>query len=203
NPGQMNRGTWLKEQALRKARALELAPKEARKLEQLIVSDPAQQEAYRAFVEKYYDEKGPGATIDVGLVQQVLKDDRFKRQGGLPDSDLIIMQDKVLNSKNQAHKGFIFGDSSISKREFLQVPRMLENPDILVWDNKHSQYVIIMHNKRRQLTFLPLEVNRIKAMKGEYWTLRSVYKVGSYNEVFNEMWQGKYRYEMLSPKKKK
>ena len=144
-----------------------------------------------------------GKDIAIGNIQQALKEDRFNRVGSLPNSDLIIMQDKVLNSKNQAHKDFVFGDSSISKKEFLQVPQMLMKPDMLVWDNKHSQYILVVHNKRRQLTFLPIEVNRIKNLRGEYWTLRSVYNVESYHEVFKEKWQNKYRYEIISPKKKK
>ena len=68
---------------------------------------------------------------------------------------------------------------------------MLQKPDLLVWDNKHSQYVIVMHAKQRQLILLPIGVNRIKVLKGNYWTLRSVYRTGSYNEMFNEKWAGR------------
>ena len=203
NAGQINRNTWLKDQAIRKARALELATKELQQLEQLIVSNTAQQAAYKAFVEQRYGKQSSGKDIAIGNIQQALINDRKKRLGSLPDSDLIIMQDKVLNIKNEKHKNFAHTDSSISKKEFLQVPQMLMKPDILVWDNKHSQYILVVYNKRRQLTFLPIEVNRIKSMEGEYWTLRSVYNVESYNEMFKEKWRNKYRYEIINLKKKK
>ena len=113
------------------------------------------------------------------------------------------MQDKVLNAKDQRHGRFTFGDSSVSKAEFLSVPKMLQKPDMLVWDNKFSQYVIVMHTKKRQLLFLPIGINQIKAMKNDFWTLRSVYRMESYNEVFQEPWKERYRYEIISPKKKK
>ena len=203
NAGKVNRNTWLKDQAIRKARALELNPKEQQKLEQLIVSNKAQQQAYEAFVENRFGKASNGSTIDVGLIQDTLKNDWAKRLHSSADSDLIIMQDKVLNSKDQSHKSFAFGDSSVSKRDFLKVPQMLQKPDILVWDNKRNQYVIVMDAKRRQLLFLPVGINRIKALKGNYWTLRSVYRVGSYNEVFSEKWRGEHRYEILNPQKKK
>ena len=203
NPGKVNRNTWLKDQAIRKARALELAPKELEKLEQLILSNQAQQVAYAAFVERYYHKTGPGATIGIGVVQEKLKEDRLQRLGNLPDSDLIILQEKVLNTKDQKHKDFAFGDGSVTKQEFLQVPQMLQRPDILVWDHKLGQYVVVIHTQQRQLLFLPIGVNHIKAMKGHYWTLRSVYRMESYNEVFNEKWRGQYRYEVLKLKAKK
>ena len=199
NPGKVNRNTWLKDQAIRKARALELAPKELEKLEQLILSNKAQQVAYEAFVERHYGKNTSGKAMDIGLVQETLKKDYLQRSGSLPDSDLIIMQDKVLNVKNEKHRDFAFGDSSVTKQEFRQVPKMLQKPDILVWDHKRGQYVMIIHTQQRQLLFLPLGVNHIKAMKGHYWTLRSVYRVESHNEK----WRGQYRYQILNPKAKK
>ena len=201
NPGQFNRGTWLKDQALKKTRALELHEKEQQKLERLIVANAAQQQAYQAFVSDRYGKRSNGQSIDVGIVQDVLKVDFAKRQGSLPDSDMIMMQDKVLNAKDQRHGKFFFGDSSVSKAEFLNVPKMLQKPDMLVWDKKRQQYVIVMHTKKRQLLFLPIGINQIKAMKNDFWTLRSVYRVESYSEVFEERWNRQYRYEMISPKK--
>ena len=54
------------------------------------------------------------------LYKRLLKQDYLAHSKVLPDSDLIIMQDKVLNIKDQRHKGFVFGDSSVSKTGFLE-----------------------------------------------------------------------------------
>ncbi len=202
NPGKFNRGTWLKDQAVRKARALDLAPKKLQQLEQLIVSNPAQQQAYAAFVDTRYGRQSNGQNIDVGLVQGALKDDFLKRQADLPDSDLVMMQDKVLNVKNKKHKDFAHADSSVSKQEFLRVPEILKTPDMLLWDRKRQQYIIVKHTRQRQLLFLPIGINRIKAIKGNHWTLRSVYRVESFNEALNERWKDLHRYELLNPKKR-
>ena len=206
NPGKFNRGTWLKEQALQKAQSLELEARAQRKLEQLIISNKAQKAAYEAFVEKYYNKKGPGAIIDVGIIKEALKKDATKRIENVPDSATIVMQDKVLNTKNMRHSVSVHGDSSVTKQEFLRVPEMLKKPDILFWDRMRQQYTMAVHTKERQLILLPLGINRIKAMKADYWTLRSAYRVDSYYNLIQEKYKAAdnkkiFRYEIVDIKK--
>ncbi|WGK70094.1 hypothetical protein P0082_04330 [Candidatus Haliotispira prima] len=45
---------------------------------------------------------------------------------------------------------------------------------------------------------MPIGINRIKSMKGDFGALRSVYNIEGYAEVFKELWQGKYRYVVLN-----
>ena len=187
NAGKVNRNTWLKDQAIRKANAIAKAMElqggslNSQKIMQTLAFNRHDREAYNGLIEKHYERQGTGKLYSVGLVprdsivkHRELMGRQDKEFADMPGTPMLLMSDNVPSMKQIRHKN---DGSGISKADFLKLPQLLAKPLAVLWDNKNKNYVYLGWSDRRPKTLLlaPVQVKFNNDLKQYNWELLSAY----------------------------
>ncbi len=161
NAGQINRNTWLKDQAIRKARALELVTKELQQLEQLIVSNTAQQAAYQSFITQHHmQEKTGKSSVSVGVIKEQ-EASYLGRQKLKLSSPIIEVSSKrlTMSPKNLRHQK---AGNDLSLQEWLELPKMLKSKKVEVYyDSQHRNLLYVYPAKDGRLIKIVVSPNYV------------------------------------------
>lgn len=122
---------------------VEMQNRELRKtVIQSLNNAPARQAAYETWVDGVLAARRPGASVQpVAFLEESWAEEVYQRTGRLAARLLVLNERQLIHSDSDKHKK---GGIAISQEEYYQLPAMLRDPELVLWDNVHQNLMVVV-----------------------------------------------------------
>lgn len=146
---------------------------------QSLNNSPLRHQEFARWAENVLDQRRPGHGVQsLGFMTETLAAAVATRLGKEPSRLLAISEKNLIHADSKRHQD---DGVALSRTEYLQLPVMLNNPQAVLWDKKHSNllYVFPALNDGESIKVVVNAPTKIKKARAQLDVLVNTYRVNT------------------------